>query len=215
MGSAEVCKPPSSGRSCQPSCPVSQQGLPTGKLGSGRGGGGQQGWADVLGWVVIRGCCSELQEEDRPVSCNYKALKSIGSAPRLPSSWPLRWGRDGPAAPRLGCGALGTGTKLCRAFRAPLASKPFSHRLTAKLLETPCLQQKDAEAMIQVRGGGEYPLLGQDQELCAAPGLFLQPCCSGSVLCEPSLNLPGNPPFMECSSRLTTANFQGAGSSLR
>lgn len=175
MGSAEVCKPPSSGRSCQPSCPVSQQGLPTGKLGSGRGGGGQQGWADVLGWVVIRGCCSELQEEDRPVSCNYKALKSIGSAPRLPSSWPLRWGRDGPAAPRLGCGALRTGTKLCRAFWAPLASKPFSHRLTAKLLETPCLQQKDAEAMIQVRGGGEYPLLGQDQEICTAPGLFLQP----------------------------------------
>jgi hypothetical protein len=43
--------------SLQASCPNCQQGLPTGKLGSRPSGAGQRlGRADVLGWVVIRGC---------------------------------------------------------------------------------------------------------------------------------------------------------------
>lgn len=39
-----------------PSCPGSQWGLPTGKWGARLSRGGQPGWADVLGRVVIRGC---------------------------------------------------------------------------------------------------------------------------------------------------------------
>lgn len=39
-----------------PSCPGSQRGLPTGKWGTRLSRGGQPGWADVLGRVVIRGC---------------------------------------------------------------------------------------------------------------------------------------------------------------
>lgn len=40
----------------EPSCPGCQRGLPTGKWGARLSRGGQPGWADVLGWVVIRGC---------------------------------------------------------------------------------------------------------------------------------------------------------------
>lgn len=122
---------------CGPSCPGCRQGLPTGKLGSRLSRGGQQGWADVLGWVVIRGCWLHTCLGERMyLLAVITTLRSRWIfVPSFPASCPPAAGQ---VPVRLGWGLSGRG-RGCRAFLAwvrPLAlraSTLLTHALAPSL----------------------------------------------------------------------------------
>lgn len=93
---SEITSHPAAGGPSYPGC---QWGLPIGKWGARLSRGGQQGWADVLGSVVIRGC--------RPHTCLGERMYLVAVIIKLRSPW--SWcHRFLPAVPlqrnRFGCG---------------------------------------------------------------------------------------------------------------
>ena len=94
---SEITFPPAAGG---PSCPGSHRGLPTGKWGARLSRGGQPGWADVLGWVVIRGCRLQADLGERiclgAVIIKLRSLyKGWSWSHHLVPAVPLQWGGFG------------------------------------------------------------------------------------------------------------------------